>query len=113
MNNVIHSLSTMDCEKYLGVWITSTSQPSIQCQKSYSKAMQLQSLATIKRTSLYQKIPFVCFTKLTYVHMIYIAFKFGIHSYCTKDIDFIEKIQHRPTKFVPELSNIIYAMKSN
>ena len=47
MNNVNHSLSTTDYEKDLGVWVTSTLQP-IQCQKSYSKAMQ--SLATIKCT---------------------------------------------------------------
>ena len=44
--NVGHSLSTTDCEKDLGVWITSTLHPSVQCQKSYAKAMQ--SLATIK-----------------------------------------------------------------
>ena len=49
-NNINHSLSTTDCEKDLGVWITSTLQPiySIECQKSFSKAMQ--GLATIKRT---------------------------------------------------------------
>ena len=49
--NVSHSLSTSDYEKDLGVWITSTLHPSVQCQKSYAKAMQ--SLATIKRTFKY------------------------------------------------------------
>ena len=28
MNNVNHSLSTTDCEKDIGVWTTSTLQPS-------------------------------------------------------------------------------------
>ena len=52
-NDVIrsHGLSTTDCEKDLGVWISSTLHPSVQCQKSYAKAMQ--SLATIKRTFKY------------------------------------------------------------
>ena len=46
-DNVGHSLSTTDCEKDLGFWITSTLRPSIQCQKAYAKAMQ--SLASIKQ----------------------------------------------------------------
>ena len=50
-DNIDHSLSTTDCEKDLGVWISSTLCPSVQCQKSYAKAMQ--SLATIKRTFKY------------------------------------------------------------
>jgi len=50
-NVVTHSLSTTDCEKDLGVWISSTLHPSVQCQKSYAKA--IQSLATIKRTFKY------------------------------------------------------------
>jgi len=45
-DNVDHSLSTTDCEKDLGVWVSSTLCPSVQCQKSYAKAMQ--SVATIK-----------------------------------------------------------------
>ena len=46
-DNVIHSLSTTDCEKDIGVWTSSTLHPStsVQCQKSYAKVMQ--SLATM------------------------------------------------------------------
>ena len=47
-SNINHSLSTTDCEKDLGIWITSKLQPSTQCQKTYSRAKQ--SLATVKRT---------------------------------------------------------------
>ena len=50
ISNISHSLSTTDCEKDLGVWISSTMQPSTQCQKAYSKAIYMQSLAIIKRT---------------------------------------------------------------
>ena len=39
-DNINCSLSTTDFEKDLGVWISFTSHPSIQCQKSYSEAMQ-------------------------------------------------------------------------
>ena len=45
-NNVDHTLSITECEKDLGIWITSTLCPSVQCQKACVKAMQ--SLATIK-----------------------------------------------------------------
>ena len=41
-----HNLSITDCKKDLGIWLSSTLRPSVQCQKAYSKAMQ--SLATIK-----------------------------------------------------------------
>ena len=45
-SNNQHNLSTPDCEKDLGIWLSSTLRPSVQCQKAYFKAMQ--SLATIK-----------------------------------------------------------------
>ena len=53
-SNNQHNLSTTDCEKDLGIWLSSTLcplGPSVQCQKAYSKAMQ--SLATIKRSFKY------------------------------------------------------------
>ena len=47
-NNNQHNLFITDCKKDLGIWLSSTLHPSVQCQKAYSKAMQ--SLATIKRS---------------------------------------------------------------
>ena len=35
LDNVDHTLSITDCEKDLGIWITSTSCLSVQCQKAY------------------------------------------------------------------------------
>ena len=39
-DNTSHSLSSTDCEKDSGAWVSSTLHPSIQYQKSYAKAMQ-------------------------------------------------------------------------
>ena len=50
-SNNQHNLSITDCEKDLGIWLSSTLRPSVQCLKAYSKAMQ--SLATIKRSFKY------------------------------------------------------------
>ena len=91
-NDVIHSLSTTDCEKDLGVWISSTLHPSVQCQKSYAKAMQ--SLATIKRTFKYiTKESFNILYK-TYIqpHIEYCVQAWS--PYHAKDIDLLEKVQH-------------------
>ena len=51
LHNVDHILSITDCEKDLGIWITSNLCLSVQCQKAYAKAMQ--SLTTIKRLFKY------------------------------------------------------------
>ena len=45
-NNVDHCLSITDCEKDLGICITSILHLSVQCQKAYAKA--IQNLATFK-----------------------------------------------------------------
>ena len=103
-NDVTHSLSTTDCEKDLGVWISSTLHPSVQCQKSYAKAMQ--SLATIKRT-------FESFNILykTYIqpHIEYCVQAWS--PYYAKDIDLLEKVQHRATKLLPQLANLPYQQR--
>ena len=88
------------------VWITSKLQPSIQCQKAYSRAMQ--SLATVKRT-----FKFVSKESLNILYKAYIRphIKFCVQAwnpYYAKDIDLLEKIQHRATKLVPELCNLPY-----
>ena len=106
ISNVSHSLSTTDCEKDLGVWISSTMQPSTQCQKAYSKAMQ--SLAIIKRT-----FKFVSKESFNILYKTYIRphIEFCVQAwnpYYAKDIDLLEKIQHRATKLVPDLCKLPY-----
>ena len=71
-----HSLSTTDCEKDLGVWVSSTLHPSIQCQKSYAKAMQ--SLATVTRTFKY--ITKQSFTKHIFAHILSTVSRLGAHT---------------------------------
>ena len=70
------SLSTTDCEKDLGVWVSSTLHPSIQCQKSYAKAMQ--SLATVTRTFKY--ITKQSFTKHIFAHILSTVSRLGAHT---------------------------------
>ena len=105
-SNNQHNLSTTNCEKDLGIWLSSTLRPSVQCQKAYSKAMQ--SLATIKRS--FKNITQDSFNILykTYIrpHIEYCIQAWS--PYYAKDIDMLEKIQHRATKLVPHLSNLPY-----
>jgi len=80
LDNVDHSLSTTDCEKDLGIWISSTLCPSVQCQKSYTKVMQ--SLATIKLDellSISQKSLLTSYTKHTSDHTLNTASRLGAH----------------------------------
>ena len=108
-DNISHSLSRTDCEKDLGVWISSTLHPSVQCQKCYAKAMQ--SLATIKRTFKYiTKESFNILYK-TYIrpHIEYCVQAWS--PYYAKDIDLLEKVQHRATKLLPQLANLPYQQR--
>jgi len=105
-DNVDHSLSITDCEKDFGVWISFTLCPSVQCQKSYAKAMQ--NLATIKPT--FKHITKESFNILykTYIrpHIEYCIQAWS--QYYAKDIDLLEKIQHQATKLIPQLANLPY-----
>jgi len=105
-DNVDHSLSTTDCEKDLGVWISSTLCPNVQCQRSYAKTMQ--SLAIIKQTFKYiMKESFNILYK-TYIrpHIEYCIQAWN--PYYAKDIDLLEKIQHWATKLILQLANLPY-----
>ena len=74
----------------LGVWISSTLHPSVQCQKSYAKAMQ--SLATIKRTFKYiTKESFNILYK-TYIRSCIEYCVQAWNPYHAKDIDLLEKV---------------------
>ena len=91
-DNTSHSLSTANCEKDLGVWVSSTLHPSIQCQNSYAKAMQ--SLGTVRLTFKYiTKQSFNILYK-TYIcpHIEYCIQAWS--PYYAKDIDLLKKIQH-------------------
>ena len=83
--------------------MTSTTQPSVQCQEAYSKAMQ--TLATIKCT-----FKFVSKKSFSILHKTYIRphIEFCVQAwspYYAKDIDLLEKIQYQ---FVPEVCSLPY-----
>ena len=93
-------------EKDLGVYITDDAKPSSQCVEAAKKASQ--ALGFIKRTfTYYDRRSFAILYK-TYIrpHM-----EFAVQAwnpYLKKDIECLEKIQHRATKLVPELRNLEY-----
>ena len=93
-------------EKDLGVYITDDAKPSLQCVEAAKKASQ--ALGFIKRTfTYYDRRSFAILYK-TYIrpHM-----EFAVQAwnpYLKKDIECLEKIQHRATKLVPELRNLEY-----
>ena len=94
-------------EKDLGVYITDDAKPSLQCVEAAKKASQ--ALGFIKRTfTYYDRRSFAILYK-TYIcpHM-----EFAVQAwnpYLKKDIECLEKIQHRATKLVPELRNLEYS----
>lgn len=93
-------------EKDLGVHITNDAKPSLQCTEAAKKATQ--ALGFVKRTFSHFDCSSFSTLYKTYVrpHM-----EFAVQAwnpYLRKDIDCLEKIQHRATKLVPQLRNLDY-----
>lgn len=93
-------------EKDLGVHITNDAKPSLQCIEAAKKATQ--ALGFVKRTFSHFDCQSFSTLYKTYVrpHM-----EFAVQAwnpYLRKDIDCLEKIQHRATKLVPQLRNLEY-----
>ena len=93
-------------EKDLGVHITNDAKLSLQCTEAAKKATQ--ALGFVKRTFSHFDCPSFSTLYKTYVrpHM-----EFAVQAwnpYLRKDIDCLEKIQHRATKLVPQLRNLDY-----
>lgn len=102
-----NELSKVSNEKDLGVYITDDAKPSMQCVEAAKKASQ--ALGFIKRTFTYFDRRSFSILYRTYVrpHM-----EFAIQAwnpYLKRDIECLEKIQHRATKLVPELRNLAYS----
>ena len=96
-------LNVVSLEKDLGVWITSRSDFTLQCDKASAKAMQ--SLGLIKRSFTHlTKESFQILYK-TYIHP-YLEYYVSIwNPYLARNIDKLERIQQRATKLVPGLSH--------
>ena len=88
------------------MWLTNSLTPTLQCQKAANKAMQIMGM--IRRSFKYlTKESFL----LLYKSRIRPHLEYCIpcwSPYLTKDIDLLEKIQHRATKLVSDISSLAY-----
>jgi len=93
-------------EKDLGVWITDNLKSSVHVAHAVSKANQI--LGLIRRTFSYLDMPLVkqLYTAMVRPHLEYANVVW--HPYLKKDIDLLERVQHRATRLVPGLSKLSY-----
>ena len=93
-------------EKDLGIFCSNTLSPSLQCHKATSNAMR--SLGLIKRTFKYLSLQSLPFLYKTYIrpHLEYCVPVWS--PYLMGDMDEMEKVQHRSTKLVREISCLPY-----
>ena len=99
-------LSTIKEEKDLGVLITDDLKPSVQCTEAARKAMS--ALRWSRRSFKY--IDSNTF-KVLYKTYIIPNMEFCIQAwspYMVKDIEVLEKVQHRATRMVPGLKRLPY-----
>ena len=99
-------LTNTNMEKDLGVWCSSDLKPSTQCHKAAAKAMR--SLGFIKRIFKFFSRESLLILYKTYIrpHMEYCAQVWS--PYLMKDIDILEKVQHRATKLIQSISHLPY-----
>ena len=93
-------------EKDLGVWFSSNLKPSLQCQKNSARAMQ--ALGLIRRSFKY-----LTKESLTTLYKVYVRphLEYCVQSwspYFAKDIDMLERVQHRATKLVESIASLPY-----
>ena len=99
-------LSSVNETRDLGIWMDSALKFSMQCSKAANKAMQ--ALGRIKRTFKYITPQSFLILYKTYIrpHLEYCTPAWS--PFLAKDIDIIEKVQHRSTKLVAALADLPY-----
>ena len=99
-------LSSVNEIRDLGIWMDSALKFSMQCSKAANKAMQ--ALGQIKRTFKYITPQSFLILYKTYIrpHLEYCTPAWS--PFLAKDIDIIEKVQHRSTKLVATLADLPY-----
>ena len=105
LDNVDHTLSITDCEKDLGIWITPPLCPSVQT-KHMSRQYKVQQLSNIHSSTLPKKSFNTLYKIYIWPHIEYCVQAWS--PYYAKDIDMLEKTQHRATKLMPQLANLPY-----
>jgi Reverse transcriptase (RNA-dependent DNA polymerase)/Endonuclease-reverse transcriptase len=93
-------------EKDLGIWITNTLKPSTHIAHAVNKANQLLGLIRRSFTYLDGVLMKNLFTSVIRPHLEYGNVVW--HPYLQKDIEALEKVQHRATKMIPGLAKMTY-----
>ena len=99
-------LTITDSEKDLGIWITSSLKPSLQCDKAAATASRI--LGMLKRTFTKLLRELFVFLYRTYVRP---HLEYCIQLWCpylARNIDKLENVQRRATKLVTGLANLPY-----
>jgi len=106
LNSNIATLQETVVEKDLGIWITNGLKPHDHVVHAVTRANQI--LGLIKRNFSYLDCQLVkqLFTSLVRPHLEYGNFVWS--PYHQKDIDMIERVQHRATRLVPSFSKLPY-----
>jgi hypothetical protein len=106
VNKVIGTLQVTTEEKDLGVWITNTLKPSNHIAHIVQRANQ--TLGLIRRTFTYMDCRLMkqLFTSLVRPQLEYANVVW--HPCLKKDIESLEKVQHRATRMVPGLAKLPY-----
>jgi len=93
-------------EKDLGVWVSNTLKPGEHVAHAVSTANRV--LVLIKRTFTYMDVELMkqLYTSLVRPHLEYGNVVW--HPYLKKDIEMLERVQHRATRIVPGLSKFSY-----
>ena len=100
------NLCEVNYEKDLGLWMTSSLKPSLQCDKAAASATRI--LGMHKRTFSFMSKELFVFLYKTYVrpHLEYCVQLWS--SYLVRDIDNLERVQRHATKLVSEFTKLTY-----
>ena len=93
-------------EKDLGVWVDDTCKPTSHVMHAANKANQL--LGLIRRTFTYLDGPLVkqLYTAIVRPHLEYANVVW--HPFLKKDIEQLERVQHRATRMIPGFAKLSY-----
>ena len=98
-------LAQVSQTKDLGVWLTDSLTPTLQCQKTASKAMQVMEMIRRSFKYLTKESFLLLYKSLIRPHLEYCIPAWS--PYLVKDIDLLEKIQHHATKLVSNISSLL------
>ena len=105
-SDVQRSLVQVSQVRDLGVRLTNSLTPTLQCQKAANKAMQVMEMIRRSFKYLTKESFLLLYKSLIRPHLEYCIPCWS--PYLAKDIDLLEKIQHRATKLVSDILSLAY-----